>query len=146
VNPPANWLHENRIRRLHLAVLKALPKDWAAYAGAGFLVGGEHIVPDLTVVESELPDVEQQWGEAPVRLVVEVESATTKHKDRKLKAEAYARQGIDVYWRVEKDGKVHVYSQPQPDGTWDDIRTVRPGETLTLTEPFPIDVSPADWI
>lgn len=146
VNPPATWAHENRIRRLHLAILRALPDGWAAYTGPGFTVAGEHVVPDLTVVESELPEVEQQWGEAPIRLVVEVESITTKHRDRKLKSEIYARQRIDAYWRVEKDGKTHVYTLPQPDGTWDSLVTVRPGETLKVTVPFEVELAPAEWM
>lgn len=146
VNPPATWSHENRIRRLHLAVLRALPDGWAAYTNAGFVIGNEHVVPDLAVVDAELPDIEQQWGEAPLRLVVEVESVTTKHRDRKLKCELYAHRDIDAYWRIERDGVTHVHTQPRRDGTWDEVRTVRPGQRLTVSEPFEAELAPADWL
>ncbi|MGA8114813.1 MAG: Uma2 family endonuclease [Actinocatenispora sp.] len=145
-NPPATWSHENRVRRLQLAVLRVLPHGWAAYTNAGFIIGDEHVIPDLAVVDAELPDVEQQWGEAPLRLVVEVESVTTKHRDRKLKCELYAHRDIDAYWRIERDGSTHVHTMPQVDGTWDEVRTVRPGETLPVSVPFEIELAPADWL
>ena len=146
VNPPATWQHENRTRRIYMAILRSLPDGWAAYTNVGFTADGDHVVPDVTVTDQELPDLEQQWGDAPVRLVVEVESITTKHRDRKLKTEIYARQGIDAYWRIEKSGATHVYTNPRPDGTWDEIRTVRPGETLKVGVPFEVELSPAHWL
>lgn len=146
VNPPATWQHENRVRRLHRAILRAMPDGWAEYTGAGLLIAGERVVPDLAIVDAELPDVEQQWGEASVRLVIEIESITTKHRDRKFKSEIYARQGIDAYWRVEKNGATHVYTLPRPDGTWDSLVTVRPGETLKVTVPFEVELAPAEWM
>ncbi len=146
VDPPPTWSHENRIRRMHLAILRALPDGWATYTNAGFVIGDAHLIPDLAVTDAELPDVEQQWGEAALRLVVEVESVTTKHRDRKIKSELYARRGIDAYWRIERDGTTHVYTRPRPDGSWDEVRTIRPGERLTVSEPFELELAPADWM
>ncbi len=146
VNPPATWRHEKLVHRLEKVILRALPSGWEIYGNSGYTVAGEHIVPDLAVLDSELPDVDQQWGEAPLQLVVEVESISTKRQDRLVKSQAYARQGIPAYWRVERSGVTHVHTRPRPDGTWDEVVTARPGESVTVKEPFEITLIPDEWI
>src|SRR4051812_16926938 len=52
--------------------------------------------PDVTVYRAETIDV------TPTRLVVEVVSPGSETTDRIVKADQYARAGIQFYWRVEQ--------------------------------------------
>jgi Uma2 family endonuclease len=146
VTPPATEDHEGLLEDLRMALLPALPLGWRMYGGAGIIAGGQQAVPDLVILDEPIVRGGEQYRVRPVRLVVEVESTSTKHKDRKVKAESYAKQGIDAYWRIEKNAKTHVYSKPQLDGTWDEVRTVRPGETLKVTVPFEVELAPGEWL
>lgn len=146
VTPLATEDHQSVAQRMLLAILPVLPSVWNVYWDAGIIAAGECLVPDLIVLDQRIVQSGEQYRIRPVRLAVEVESASTKYKDRRVKAESYARQGIDAYWRVEKSGKTHVYTEPQTDGTWDSIVTVAPGDTLKLAVPFAAQLAQSDWL
>lgn len=146
VTPPAAHEHQRSLEDLRVTMQVALPSGWHMYGDTGILAGGQQAVPDLVILDGKLPRTSQQYAELPVRVAVEIESPSTKYRDRRVKPDAYARQGIDAYWRIEQDGTTHVHTKPQPDGTWNEVRTVKPGDTLTVTEPFEVTLVPADWL
>lgn len=146
VTPPAADDHQGLLEELRIAIQPALPHGWRMYADTGIVAADGRLVPDLIILDQRITRTGEQYRIRPVRVVVEIESTSTKHKDRKAKSVCYAKQGIDAYWRVEKDGKTHVYTLPQPDGTWDSLVTVRPGETLKVTVPFEVELAPAEWM
>lgn len=69
-------------------------------ASCGLVAGRNGRIPDLIVlcddVDGELRDVEA----GDVRLVVEVESESTRAADRYIKPDEYAAADVSHYWRV----------------------------------------------
>lgn len=145
VTPQCKPVHTDIATELSCTVASALPEGWRQYQVLGVVAGGQRVVPDLVILDHRIDRPDEEYHPWPARVVVEIESPSTKRKDRVRKPIAYAQQGFDTYWRIERDCTTHVYTGPQPDGTWEQILVVRPGESLTLTEPFEITLRPADW-
>lgn len=59
-------------------------------------------IPDLVLLRDDADDRTVDVSGASLRLVVEVESRSTRLTDRHIKTHEYARAGIDHYWRVER--------------------------------------------
>jgi Uma2 family endonuclease len=69
---------------------------------------------------------------ADVYLVVEVADKSLDY-DREVKGPLYAENGIAEYWIVNLvDRCLEVHRQPQADGRYADVRTLRPGDTVSL--------------
>jgi Uma2 family endonuclease len=65
-------------------------------------------------------------------LFVEV-ADTTLDFDRQDKGGLYAENGIVEYWIANLvDRCLEVHRQPRPDGTYADVRTLRPGDTADV--------------
>jgi Uma2 family endonuclease len=65
-------------------------------------------------------------------LVIEV-ADTSLDYDREVKGPLYAENGIAEYWIVNLiDRCLEVHRQPQADGTYADVRKLRPGDTVVL--------------
>ena len=60
------------------------------------------VEPDIVVV-SDPAQVSKRGIEGPPLLVVEVLSPATRHSDRTIKAQRYARLGVPHYWIVDPD-------------------------------------------
>src|SRR5687768_15071587 len=66
-------------------------------------------------------------------LVVEVSDCTVEF-DREVKGPLYAENGLVEYWIVNLvDRCVEVHRDPRPDGTYADVRTARPGDSVSLS-------------
>ena len=69
---------------------------------------------------------------ADVLLAVEV-SDTSLDYDRDVKRPLYAQAGITEYWILNlTDECLEVHRQPQPDGSYRDLQTLRRGEQVTV--------------
>lgn len=146
VNPPPKPRHQSLANEVAETLRDSRPKGWSVQSEYPVLVAGEHVVPDIVVFDHRpMPGDEQYLDDQP-RLVVEVESANNLRRDRLEKPSIYARAGIDAYWRVEQNGITHLHTGPRRDGTWRTVRTVQPGESETVTEPFEARVTPGDWL
>lgn len=67
-------------------------------------------------------------------LIVEVAESSLEY-DREVKLALYAENGIREFWIVNLiDGCLEVYRQPQANGTYADVQTLRAGESITLLE------------
>ena len=83
---------------------------------------------------------------ADIYLVVEV-ADTSLDYDREVKGPLYAENGIAEYWIVNLvDRCLEVHRQPQPGGTYADVRTVRAGDSVTLALLPTVTVLVADLI
>jgi Uma2 family endonuclease len=83
---------------------------------------------------------------ADVYLVVEAADASLAY-DREVKAPLYAENGIAEHWIVNLvDRCLEVYRQPRADGTYADVRTLRPGESITLARLPALSAPVADLI
>jgi Uma2 family endonuclease len=79
-------------------------------------------------------------------LVCEVADSSLDY-DRETKGPLYAENGIAEYWIVNLvDRCLEVYRQPQADGTYADVRTLRPGDTISLALLPAVSVRVADLI
>ncbi len=69
---------------------------------------------------------------ADLLLVVEV-ADTSLDADREVKRPLYAENGIVEYWIVNlAEACIEVHRQPRPDGTYQEVRTLRRGQTIDL--------------
>ena len=69
---------------------------------------------------------------ADILLLIEV-SDTSLEYDREVKRALYAEAGIVEYWILNLvDECLEVYRQPQPDGTYRDVQTLRRGQTVEI--------------
>jgi Uma2 family endonuclease len=79
-------------------------------------------------------------------LVIEV-ADTSLDYDREVKAALYAENGIAEYWIVNLvDRCLEVYRQPRADGTYADVQTLRPGDSVALALLRAVTVAVADII
>ena len=79
-------------------------------------------------------------------LVAEVVSPSTRSTDRLIKPALSAQAGIPCYLRVELDPPHVVAYRPGADGVYEEVGRGEPGRALTLDEPFPITIDPAELI
>ncbi|MFE0104064.1 Uma2 family endonuclease [Streptomyces sp. NPDC059009] len=117
-------------RSWHSRVVTGLTTLLMAQAPSGFEVEREMTVrldarnrpePDLLVTTAAY-DADRTWfAPEDVRLVVEVVSPESAHRDRTVKLRKYAEAGIPHYWCIEdEDGTpvVHVYELDAPTGVY----------------------------
>jgi len=84
--------------------------------------------PDLAVVP--LADYDDAHPDTAF-LLIEVSDASLR-KDRRLKAELYARAGVPEYWIVNLTARcIEIRSIPR-DGAYTELRTVSPGASITV--------------
>ncbi|HJZ93992.1 MAG TPA: Uma2 family endonuclease [Gemmataceae bacterium] len=83
---------------------------------------------------------------ADVYLVVEVADASLVY-DREVKGPLYAENGIAEYWIVNLvDRCLEVHRRPRADGKFEDVRTLRPGESISLVQLPTVSVLVSDII
>jgi Uma2 family endonuclease len=83
-------------------------------------------------------------GPADVLLIAEV-ADTSLDDDREVTGPLYAENGITEYWIVNLPGRcLEVYRQPRPDGTYADVRTLRPGDSADIVALPGVTVTVAD--
>ncbi|MFJ4092735.1 Uma2 family endonuclease [Kitasatospora sp. NPDC089913] len=97
--------------------------------------------PDLVVAEADY-DPDRTWFDAAdVRLVVEVVSPESAHRDRTVKLRKYAEAGIPHYWVIEEEEGlpvVHVHELDHPTSAYTAAGIFR--KRLERPVPFPVDV------
>ncbi|WP_377269887.1 Uma2 family endonuclease [Peterkaempfera sp. SMS 1(5)a] len=96
--------------------------------------------PDLLAVVTPYDPALTWYDPSDVRLIVEVVSPESAHRDRVVKLRKYAEAGIPHYWLIEEDGHpvVHVYELDGPTCRYAPIGIVR--DRLRSAVPFPIDL------
>jgi Uma2 family endonuclease len=140
VASPRRWWHGELVDLLKGALKQQAPE--------GVLVGREMTIrldarnrpePDVLVVTA-LYDRDRTWfAPEEVRLVIEVVSPESAHRDRTVKLHKYAQARIPHYWCVEdEDGApaVHVYELDRPTGAYAPAGIFR--GTLERSVPFGI--------
>lgn len=117
-------------RSWHGRLITALTTMLMAQAPAGVEVEREMTIrldarnrPEPDLLLTTLPyDPDRTWySPGDVKLVVEVVSPESAHRDRTVKLRKYAEAGIPHYWCIEdEDGApaVHVYELDEPTGAY----------------------------
>ncbi len=144
VSPSASKRHNRLARLLANALDAAAGPDWNA--DTDFDVRLQDVPlnnrrPDVTVYRAETIDVTPTRPEH-VLLVVEVVSAGSETTDRIVKADQYARAGIQFYWRVEQAATgaplVYVYVLDPATGRYRDSEVFT--GVVKLAVPFQVEV------
>jgi Uma2 family endonuclease len=84
----------------------------------GLVVGRNGRIPDLLILCDEIDGSLYDVEAGDVRLVIEVESESTKAADRYIKPDEYAEAGVSHYWRV---------SEGAPQTAWVNCYVLRDG-------------------
>jgi Uma2 family endonuclease len=139
---PTPW-HQiicDELRALLAPVAK--PRGWRAVSGIGVRLGRDlGYIPDLVICEP-IPHGTKSVPASAVVLAVEVVSPSSRKIDRFEKLSAYAKAGIQAYWRAEivKDHLVSVHCYRLHDrGVYVEHDVVEHGAPQTVT--LPIDTS-----
>jgi Uma2 family endonuclease len=103
--------------------------------------------PDVTILKPR-EDFYASAKPVPddVLLLIEVADSSLEF-DREVKGEIYAEAGIPEYWIVNLvDDCVEIHRDPQPDGTWRDVKTRLRGDRVDLAAIPGVTVAIADAI
>jgi Uma2 family endonuclease len=145
---PQRWWHGHLLTRLAATLMDQAP--------SGFAIGREMSIrldernrpePDLLVTTAAYKPDQTWFAPEDVRLVVEVVSPESEHRDRNVKLRKYAEAGIAHYWLIEDEGgspAVHVYELDGPTRIYAPVGIVR--DTLQVTAPFPIEITLGDLL
>jgi Uma2 family endonuclease len=143
-SPSASKRHNRLARLLANALDVAAGPDWNA--DIDFDVRLQDVPlnnrrPDVTVYRAETIDIAPTRPEH-VLLVVEVVSPGSETTDRIVKADQYARAGIQFYWRVEQAATgaplVYTYVLDPAAGRYRDSEIFT--DVVKLTVPFFVEV------
>ncbi len=122
--------HELIKSALTIAIARALPDPlWMGVESTLYLSPNTFVEPDLTVYPKG-PKLEDVKGR-DILLAIEV-AATSLAYDRGLKAELYARYGVNELWVVDAARRAAFVHQGPEAGSWRSIVERPPEESLTL--------------
>lgn len=126
---------------LHAACVMRLTHLFSAVAADRYLVSIQNPIlfldsvpePDCALVAFRADCyIKGKPRPADVILLIEVADSSLEF-DREVKRRIYAEAGIAEFWIANLvDGCIEVYRQPQPDGAYGELRTVRRGEQIAL--------------
>ncbi|MCP9206159.1 Uma2 family endonuclease [Streptomyces sp. NEAU-Y11] len=140
-SPQRSW-HGRLVTRLTVALEQQAPE--------GFEVDREMTIrldernrPEPDLLLTTAPFVADRTWYAPeqVRLVIEVVSPESAHRDRTVKLRKYAEAGIPHYWCIEDEHGapvVHVYELDEPTRGYAPAGIFR--NILKRPVPFPVDL------
>jgi Uma2 family endonuclease len=141
--------HQKVLGRLYTVLERALPAslvvlmapyDWVLWQVPSLTLRQ----PDLVVVPDDMPS-ELRRTTPPV-MVVEVLSPTTRAVDLRDKRAEYARAGAGHYWVVDIDAPAVQALALDGTGGYRTVAEAKGDDILTVTDPFPVTVSPADLV
>jgi Uma2 family endonuclease len=145
VTPAPSGPHQTAVLELAVLLRSAMPshlkvyiapRDWQPDRGTSFQ-------PDVLIVRRD----EDRDGPitAPLALAVEVQSKSTRRKDRLLKYSVYAEQGVASYWIVDPDEPSFVAYELK-DGAYVEVGRATGDQSVTLTTPFEVTVTPKSLV
>jgi Uma2 family endonuclease len=111
---PQHPAHAGTISILLAKLQAKVPKGWIVRVQSPITLGDSEPEPDLVVVRGpEEKYLIAHPAPEDIAIVIEVADSTVEH-DRNVKAQAYARARLPIYWIVNLvELHVEVYSQPR---------------------------------
>src|SRR5207248_516703 len=108
-NPP----HDGTILRIGKRIGRHLPPGWDIRTQSAVALADSQPEPDVAVVREDPGDYTTRHpAPADIGFLMEV-ADTSLLRDRREKAEMYARAGIPIFWIINlADRRVEVYTQP----------------------------------
>ena len=139
----------------HLACVNRLTRLMARGVGDRAIVSIQNPVrfsdsepePDLSLLKPR-DDFYESAKPTPADVFLLIEVAdTTLDYDREVKRSLYAKARIPEYWIVNLvDDCLEVYRQPQPDGTYKDVKQLRAGDQVSVAALSGVTVAVADLL
>ncbi len=129
---PKKPRHRIATHTARTAIEAALPAGWYADSQEPVTLPDSEPEPDITVARGNSADyTDSHPGPGDIALVVEVADSTLA-RDRGVKARAYARAGIPVYWLIDlTTDQVEIRSSPEGDAYR--VLTIHPrGDSIPL--------------
>ncbi|WP_166355067.1 Uma2 family endonuclease [Phytoactinopolyspora limicola] len=145
VTPAPIPLHQGVLGELYKTIDRSCPSHLKTFV-APLDWQPDHrtsLQPDVLVVARA--DIGQRNITEPLVLAVEVLSPSTRRKDRVLKFSKYADAGVTSYWIVDPTAP-SVDAYQLVGGKYVDAGHATGSEPLTVREPFPITVVPAELV
>jgi Uma2 family endonuclease len=147
---PAGDEHQSIGAALYVLLRQAAPDGWkrARIDTWSRLPTGDLWAPDVFVPRPGTLPVDDKWNVVDLALTVEIVSSSTVENDLVRKPAAYARCGVDAYWRIDRDERgwpvFHVHTLPDSKhGSYHEVRTVTADERYQVDVPFPFTIDAA---
>jgi Uma2 family endonuclease len=153
MTPPPGYPHNLIASRVHKALVRVIPDDWAIFqtAGVSIPLRSNLFIPDLVVIpEDRVPGGEDPGPvlAAEALLAVEITSRSNADTDRKTKLWGYAHAGVPLYLLIDRFAEgapsVELYSKPN-NGVYQESHRVPFGKPITLPEPFDLTLETGEF-
>jgi Uma2 family endonuclease len=131
------------------ALKRNVPEGLYVMSACGVHMGIGHVcAPDVLVVRSETSYHHNGYDPGGVVLAVEIVSPSSETMDKVTKPALYARNGIANYWRLARkpDVTLYCYVLDPETRSYQEIAVGKRGDTVRLTEPWPIEVVVEDLV
>lgn len=99
--------------------------------------------PDVLVVAKD--DIGEEYISRPLKLAVEVMSASSRLRDTTLKFAKYAEGGVESYWIVDPSGPSIVAYELIEDA-FVEVARGSGHEAVSLVRPYSVTVTPSDLV
>ncbi|BAJ28514.1 MULTISPECIES: Uma2 family endonuclease [Kitasatospora] len=145
LSPRESVSHQRAAARLAASLSSRAPTAFEVLEAVNVLVPDGLLIPDLVVADAAAAARAGATLHADdVVVAIEIASPSTKVIDRRTKPGLYAAAGVPHYWRVDLDPAPRLHlGRLAPDGGGYLDRTVGPGGSTALTDPFPLGLDPA---
>lgn len=145
VSPSPRPLHQRAILRLIMALEPHCPEELEILPAPVDVVLAEDtvLIPDIVIARTV--DWTDRGLFGPPVLAVEVFSPSTRRFDLELKRARMQAAGCPNYWVVDPDEPA-LRCWHLRDGRYVEVAFARGTESVTLSEPFIVTLSPADLV
>ena len=141
VTPTPNTRHQRLVTRLSKAL-----GDYLEIHPVGEVFGVpldcvlslfDIIEPDVIFIANDQTDIvtKKNLRGAPA-LVVEINSPSTRRRDRRVKRDLYAKAGVREYWMIDPDANTVTVFRRTPQGEFPMVGTLTAASDNTLTTPL----------
>lgn len=148
VSPPPVTNHQRTVVRLTSVIGGLVPQGFEPVHEVALEIDVSNtLVPDLVVARSDAFG-RRSFTPADLLLAVEVLSPSNARNDLVLKREVYASVGIPNYWILDgrSEPRITVLSLDAGGRRYDVVHEIGPGQSVTLTQPFPITLTPEELL
>ncbi|AVL99928.1 hypothetical protein C6V83_06215 [Gordonia iterans] len=141
VSPAPVTKHQRAVARLTVALLPECPEGAEVLPAPFDVVLDDHTViqPDLVVARKA--DLTDRNLPGPPLLAIEILSPSTRAIDLAVKKDRLARAGCPQYWVVDPD-EPSITAWALHDGEYIETAHATGAEQFSVTEPFPVTLTP----
>lgn len=142
VSPKERFLNSRASVVLAQQIRSQLPARWFCERELDLDLGTSWVIADLAVgrTDASAPPGQMSWRAQDLALVVELESPTSRRRDRLLKPSLYAEARIDNYWRVVLEPQPRIVAYKVSEGAYVEVaRLTSRGAVPLLGEMIELD-------